>query len=122
MANVYGNYDEVIDRKGKKHRVYPALFGQMKLVVDLTSKFIVEFIPAYFYESEVPEHKESLDAIFELLIMAFDEKYAREDIEKFMDAKLAQQTIELFTGISGYKKKVAELIKMSGGEDSLPPL
>lgn len=110
----YGNYGEVIDQQGNKHRIYPALFKDMKLVTDLNDKFNPEAIALHFIFND----EDALDAIFEILGMAFGKEYTKEQIEEFMDMKLAEVTIDEYLSISGYKKKVKQmetLKELSGG-------
>ena len=111
----YGNYGEVIDQQGKKHRIYPALFKDMKLITDLSNKFNIEAVTYHFMFDE----EDALDAIYEILVMAFGKEYTKEQIDEFMDVKLAEVTIDEYLSISGYKKKVKqmELLKSQSGED-----
>ena len=41
----------------------------------------------------------------ELLVLAFDEKYTREEIEEFLDFSIAPKVFEVFYGLSSLKKK-----------------
>lgn len=43
--------------------------------------------------------------MLDILVLAFDEKYKREQIEEFLDLALARQVFTVFYDISSLKKK-----------------
>jgi hypothetical protein len=43
--------------------------------------------------------------MLDILVLAFDEKYKREQIEEFLDLALARRVFEVFYDISSFKKK-----------------
>ena len=44
--------------------------------------------------------------MLDILVLAFDEKYKREQIEEFLDLALARQVFTVFYDISSLKKKI----------------
>ena len=43
--------------------------------------------------------------MLEILVLAFDERYSKEEIEGFLDLALARQVFTVFYDISSLKKK-----------------
>ena len=51
--------------------------------------------------------EEPYNAMMEMLILAFGEKYTAEQIEEFVDVEMINEILDVFYGLSGYKKKAA---------------
>ena len=45
------------------------------------------------------------NAMMEILMLAFGEKYTQEQIEEFVDVEMVSEILDVFYGMSGYKKK-----------------
>lgn len=48
------------------------------------------------------------NAMMEIMILAFGEKYSLQEIEQFLDVEMVDEILEVFYGISGYKKKATQ--------------
>ena len=47
------------------------------------------------------------NAMMEILILAFGEHYTAEEIAEFVDIEMIDEILDVFYGLSGYKKKAA---------------
>ena len=104
----FSQYEEVLCRDGIKRRIYPAKLKHKDLIKKLTPKFNDIFIlENVFGISSVDTNNanDSWDAMMELLVLAFDEKYTREEIEELLDFSIAPKVFEVFYGLSSLKKK-----------------
>lgn len=106
----FTSYEDIECRDGQKRRVYPAKLKHKDLIKKLTPKFndvfILENIFGISDENKDNEIvNESWDAMMELLVLAFDNKYTKEEIEDFLDFDSAPKVFQIFYGISGLKKK-----------------
>ena len=104
----FSQYEEVLCRDGIKRRIYPAKLKHKDLIKKLTPKFNDIFIlENVFGISSVDTNNanDSWDAMMELLVLAFDEKYTKEEIEEFLDFSIAPKVFEVFYGLSSLKKK-----------------
>ena len=84
----FSQYEEVLCRDGIKRRIYPAKLKHKDLIKKLTPKFNDIFIlENVFGISSVDTNNanDSWDAMMELLVLAFDEKYTREEIEEYCE-------------------------------------
>lgn len=104
-------YEDIMCRDGVKRRVYPAKLKYKDKIRELSPKFndvlIAENILDINADGEYTD--EAWDAMLEVLVMAFDGKYTKEQIEDFLDVSQAVTVFETFYGISNLKKKRATL-------------
>ena len=108
----FTQYEEVLCRDGIKRRVYPAKLKYKDLIRKETPKFNDVFILENVFGLS-DEHTEivddSWDAMMNLLVIAFDEKYTKEEIEEFLDFDTVPKVFEIFYGLSSLKKKQAKM-------------
>ena len=108
----FTQYEEVLCRDGIKRRVYPAKLKYKDLIRKETPKFNDVFILENVFGLS-DEHTEiiddSWDAMMNLLVIAFDEKYTKEEIEEFLDFGTVPKVFEIFYGLSSLKKKQAKM-------------
>ena len=100
-------YEEVLCRDGIKRRVYPAKLKHKDLIRKLSPKFNDIFIMENVIEVGVNNEytNEAWDSMLTLLVLAFDERYTKEEIEDFLDFNTVSEVFEIFYGISNLKKK-----------------
>lgn len=117
----FTSFGIIVDRYGKEHKIYPAKLKWKDEIRRLTPKFSDNAIilnilyPArdedgkVIIEDDMVQYSdEAYDAMMEILMMAFDYKYTREQIEDFIDIGIAPKVFEIFYGLSGLKKKMTE--------------
>ena len=102
-------YEDVECRDG---RIYPAKLKHKDQIRKLTPLFndfaIIDNIFSFDTTAEnggVDYTDTAWNAMLDILVLAFDEKYKREQIEEFLDLALARRGFEVFYDISSFKKK-----------------
>ena len=122
-------------RDGKDREVFPAMIKDRKKVQHFTSKFrsdmaIMNIMTPDMERIEAAKRAEEdvdfsemftdepYNAMMEILVMAFGNKYTSDEIETFVDFAMVPEILDIFYGISGYKKKATELKTQSAGENS----
>lgn len=132
-SNVLSTYEVVVDRYGKKHKVYSVRFKDVKTVTSFTEKYSPDLFPAYLLapvldEDGQPEVDKDghivydngfYDDLMELVEIALDGRESREQIDEWLDMATAQEVVEKFLGLSQFKKKLSPMVRASG-ETSLP--
>jgi len=122
MADKFTSFGIVVDRKGREHKIYPALLKKKDELRHLTPKFDDNFILLNImmpqrndegqietdWDGQIEWSDEAYDAMMEVLMMAFDYKYTREQIEEFVDVAMIPKILDIFYDLSGYRKKLAE--------------
>lgn len=100
-------YEEVDCRDGIKRRVYPAKLKYKDLIRKLSPKFNDIFIMenVISLDSNNDFTDEAWDSMMDLLFLAFDEKYTKDEILDFLDFSSVARVFEIFYGISSLKKK-----------------
>lgn len=63
---------------------------------------------------------EPYNAMMEIMKLAFGEKYSIEELEEFLDVESIAEILEIFYGMSHYKKKATSNTATSNGMSSLP--
>lgn len=100
-------YEDILCRDGVKRRIYPAKLKHKDKIRELSPKFndmlIAENILDINSDGEYTD--EAWDAMLDVLVMAFDDKYTKEQIMDFLDVVQATKVFEVFYGISNLKKK-----------------
>ena len=117
--NTISLYETVIDRYNKKHKVFSVRFKDMQIVTSFTEKYNPEFLTVYLLapaveDGEIVKDKNGKvdynngfhDDLLEIIECALDYRETREQIEEWLDMNIARQIIELFLGMSQFKKKV----------------
>ena len=109
VKDPFTTYEEIVCRDGKKRRVYPAKLKYKDKIRELSPKFNDQFIALNVLELDDNDNytDEAWDAMLEVLILAFDEKYTKEEIVDFLDLAIVPKVFEIFYGISSLKKKTA---------------
>ena len=88
-------YEDVECRDGITRRIYPAKLKHKDIFsFDTTAE-----------NGGVDYTDTAWNAMLDILVLAFDEKYKREQIEEFLDLALARQVFTVFYDISSLKKK-----------------
>ena len=110
---------------GKEREIFPAKIKHRDKIRHFTTKFSASTAIANIMtidndkltraleEGETPSEEqvfdnEPYDAMMEMLILAFGEKYTAEQIEEFLDVEMISEILDVFYGLSGYKKKESE--------------
>jgi len=120
MADKFTSMAIVVDRYGKEHKVFPAKLAWKEEIQRLTPKFndssiiLNIMIPKFNEEGEVERDADgdpefdptAYNAMMDILLMAFDNKYTQEKLEDFLDLGLVPQILEVFYALSGLKKKM----------------
>lgn len=106
-------YEEIECRDGVKRRVFPAKLKYKDMIMKLTPKFNDVFIMENIFNDLGDEDtNEAWDSMMALLVLAFDEKYTREEIEDFLDFDSVPKVFEIFYGLSSLKKKNQAMMKV----------
>lgn len=119
MSDKFTTFAIVVDRNGREHKVYPALLKHKEELRYLTPKFDDTFILLNFLTPKVDENgrietdfddnveysDNAYEAMMEVLVMAFNHKYKKEEIESFIDIAMIPKILEVFYDLSGYQKK-----------------
>lgn len=106
-------YEDIECRDGVKRRVFPAKLKYKDMIAKLTPKFNDVFIMEnIFNDLGDDDTNEAWDSMMQLLILAFDEKYTKEEIEDFLDLDIVPKVFEVFYGLSSLKKKNQMMIKV----------
>lgn len=105
-------YEDVMCRDGVKRRVYPAKLKYKDLIRKLTPKFNDVFILENIITDGAndTEVDEAWNAMLDLLFLAFDEKYTKEEITEWLDLDSVPKVFEIFYGLSSLKKKQAMMM------------
>ncbi len=103
-------------RDGKDREVFPALIKDRKriqhfivkfrtdmAILNLLSPDLVKLANMDDLEAESAFSDEPYDAMMELLVMAFGDKYKAEEIEQWVDVAMVPKIFDVFFAISGYK-------------------
>lgn len=114
VKDPFTSYEDILCRDGVKRRVYPAKLKYKDKIRELSPKFNDMLVVYNVLElNDSGEYTdEAWDAMMEVLIMAFDNKYTKEDILDFLDVAMVTKVFEIFYGLSSLKKKRAELLMM----------
>ena len=107
VTDPFTAYEEVLCRDGVKRRVYPAKLKYKDLIRKLTPKFNDVYILENVFADGAndKEINEAWDAMMDLLVLAFDEKYTKDEINEWLDFNNVPQVFEIFYGLSSLKKK-----------------
>lgn len=109
----FTSYEEIECRDGIKRRVYPAKLKYKDMIVKLTPKFNDIFILQNIFDALGDEDTdEAWESMMKLLVLAFDEKYTKEEIEEFLDLDSVPKVFEIFYGLSSLKKKNQMMMKV----------
>lgn len=112
-------YRTVIDRYGKKHKVYSARFKDLQVITDFTTKYSPDAFSEYALAPVIDEdgnleHKKDgrlnfdngfPDALFEIVDIALDHRETKEQILEWLDLEIAREIVLLLLGMSSFKKK-----------------
>lgn len=102
----FTSYTDVVCRDGIERRVYPAKLKYKDKLRDLTTKFNDTYIIGnlFSFDADGKQNTEAWDSMMEVLELAFDGKYTKDEIEDFLDLGLARKVFEIFYDISSLKK------------------
>ena len=118
--NVLSVYDVVIDRYGKKHKVFSVRFKVLQTVTSFTEKYNPDCFGMYLMapvfdedSGEVQKDKDGnidynngfYDDLMEVIELALDNRETRDEIDQWLDMELAKEIILKFLGLSTMKKK-----------------
>ena len=112
---------------GKERQIFPAKVKHKDLIRHYTARFnssvAIANIMAVDNEkitasndanAEMLFDDKPYDAMMEILRLAFGEKYSVEEIEEFLDVEMIYEVLDVFYGLSGFKKKAAETAAQTG--------
>ena len=105
-------YEDVECRDGITRRIYPAKLKHKDQIRKLTPLFndfaIIDNIFSFDADTEnsgFDYTDTAWNAMLDILVLAFDEKYTGKEIENFLDLALTRQVFTVFYDISSLKKK-----------------
>ncbi|BAL84686.1 hypothetical protein SELR_pSRC400350 (plasmid) [Selenomonas ruminantium subsp. lactilytica TAM6421] len=103
-------------RDGKDREIFPALIKDRKRIQHFIVKFRTDMAilnllsPDLAKVAEIGDFEaasafsdEPYDAMMEMLVMAFGNKYTAEQLEEFVDVAMVPKIFDVFFAISGYK-------------------
>ena len=103
-------------RDGKDREIFPALIKDRKriqhfivkfrtdmAILNLLSPDLAKIANLDDFEAESAFSDEPYDAMVEMLVMAFGNKYTAEEIEEWVDVAMIPKIFDIFFAISGYK-------------------
>ncbi len=103
-------------RDGKDREIFPALIKDRKriqhfivkfrtdmAILNLLSPDLAKVAEIGDFEAEAAFSDEPYDAMMEMLVMAFGDKYKAEEIEQWVDVAMIPKIFDVFFAISGYK-------------------
>ena len=106
-------------RDGKDREIFPAMIKDRKKIQHFIVKFRTDMAilnllsPDLEKLAEVDEKEaqsvfsdEPYNAMMELLVLAFGNKYTIEEIEQWVDVAMIPKIFDVFFAISGYKNEV----------------
>ena len=111
-------FEIIVDRFNKEHKIYPALLKDFAEIRHLTMKFNDQAMLANIlqpkFESDgtlvktddgdIEYDNSAIDAMMEVILMALNGKENKEQVEKWLDFKIARRIIEIYYDISHLKK------------------
>ena len=118
--NVLSVYDVVIDRNGKKHKVFSVRFKDLQTVTSFTEKYNPDCFCMYLMapvfdedSGEVQKTKDGsidynngfYDDLMEIITLALDDRETSEEISEWLDMAIAKDIVLKFLGLSTMKKK-----------------
>lgn len=117
--NTLSCYQVIVDRKGKKHRVYSARFKDLQTITDFTTKYEPGHLDMYALAPVLDDNGELMfdnngniifdngfqNDLFEIIEIALDHRETREEIEQWLDFVLAEEIITMLLSLSSFKKK-----------------
>lgn len=126
--NVLSVYETVVDRYGKKHKVFSVRFKDVKTVTKFTESYSPELFPAYLLapvldEDGKPEVDKDghivydngfYDDLMEVIELALDGRETKDQIDAWLDMSTAQEIVEKFLGLSQFKKKLNQVATLNG--------
>jgi hypothetical protein len=133
--NVLSTYEVVVDRYGKKHKVYSVRFKDVKTVTKFTENYSPDLFTTYLLapvldDDGKPETDKDghivydngfYDDLMEVIELALDGRETKEQIDEWLDMATAQVIVDKFLGLSQFKKKLNQIATLNGGT-SLPAL
>lgn len=104
---------------GKEREIFPAKIKHKDRIRHYTARFNSALAIANIIaldngkietnaDTEDIFNEEPYEAMMEIVRLAFGEKYSVEEIEQFLDVEMIAEILDVFYGVSGYKKKAAE--------------
>lgn len=104
-------------RDGKDREIFPALIKDRKriqhfivkfrtdmAILNLLSPDLAKVAEIGDFEAETAFSDEPYNAMMEMLVMAFGDKYTVEQLEEFVDVAMVPKIFDVFFAISGYKE------------------
>ena len=118
-SNTISMYEVIKDRNNKKHKIFSVRFKDLQTVVSFTEKYSPDYFGSYALAPVVDEDGEIVkdangnidynngfvDDLMEIVELALDGKETREQIDEWLDLKLAREIVLTFLGLSQFKKK-----------------
>lgn len=130
--NVLSTYEVVVDRYGKKHKVYSVRFKDVKTVTKFTENYSPDLFVTYLLapvldDDGKPETDKDghivydngfYDDLMEVIELALDGRETREQIDEWLDMATAQEIVDKFLGLSQFKKKLNQVAMLNGAISS----
>lgn len=113
----FTSYEDIECRDGKKRRIYPAKLKYKDKIRDLTVKFDDTVIISNLFDFKMNDKgertysDEAWNAMMDIVSLAFDDKFTKDEISDFLDLALTRKVLEVFYDISSLKKKNQQTTK-----------
>ena len=104
-------------RDGKDREIFPAMIKDRKriqhfivkfrtdmAILNLLSPDLAKVAEIGDFEAETAFSDEPYDAMMQMLVLAFGDKYTVEELEEFVDVAMVPKIFDVFFAISGYKE------------------
>ena len=91
-----------------KIRHYTVEFNSTAAIINIMAVDNEKISKAQEDNNEIYFDETPYNAMMEILVLAFGEKYTAEQIEEFVDVEMIGVILDVFYGISGYKKKAQQ--------------
>lgn len=121
--NIFKIYEEIKDRSGKIHRVYSCKLKDLPKLTTFTTKYNPMFLRIQALDPWLDDkgnkktdkdgnlmfmyqNPEFMDGIYEIIELALNNEETKEQIEEWIDFNLIIEIIQVFLGLSQFKKKL----------------
>ena len=121
--DIFKIYEEVKDREGKIHRVYSCKLKDLAKLTTFTTKYNPMFLQVQALDPWLDEkgnkktdkdgnlmfmyqNPEFMDGIYEIIELALNNAETKEQIQEWIDFNLITEIIQIFLGLSQFKKKL----------------
>lgn len=118
----FGLTEKVVDRDGKYHEIYSCKLKDLNKLTEFTSKYNPMYLQVQMLDIWLNEdggakldangnvmymyqNDDFMNGIYEIIELALNYKETKEQILEWLDFKLIEEIIQIFLGLSQFKKK-----------------